>query len=229
MDVLDNPVWHALRETQRGHAEGGSEGGAEALRLQPDIGPWLALPDDPTSESWAALAELLGPGGTGLLIRPEGVEVASGWEKPFAGVAVQMVATASSHEPQLEFEVLEEADVPEMLELVASTQPGPFAVRTIALGTYLGIRRNGHLVAMAGERMQPPGFVEVSAVCTSAEHRGRGLAGALVSALVARVTAGGGAAILHVAKENTGAIRLYETLGFTARRQLTVLGVRAPE
>jgi hypothetical protein len=35
------------------------------------------------------------------------------------------------------------ADVPEVLELVAQTEPGPFLKRTVELGDYLGIRRDG--------------------------------------------------------------------------------------
>src|SRR5258708_2948754 len=74
------------------------------------------------------------------------------------------------------FRPLGARDVPEMLALVERTQPGPFAPRTIELGTYIGVRDGGDLVAMAGERLHPPGFTEISAGCTDASHRGRGLA-----------------------------------------------------
>jgi GNAT superfamily N-acetyltransferase len=70
-----------------------------------------------------------------------------------------------------------------MLDLVARTRPGPFLARTPHLGTYLGIRRGGALVAMAGERMRPPGWTEISAVCTDPAHRGQGLAARLVRAV----------------------------------------------
>ena len=79
------------------------------------------------------------------------------------------------------------ADVPEMLDLVERTQPGPFLARTVELGTYLGIRRDGRLVAMAGERLHPPGFTEISAVCTDAAYRGQGLATRLVRAVAAGI------------------------------------------
>ena len=91
------------------------------------------------------------------------------------------------------------ADVPEMLDLVARTEPGPFVPRTIALGTYLGIRRGGALVAMAGERMRPPGWGEISAVCTDPAHRGQGLAGRLVRAVGAVIRERGDVPFLHAA------------------------------
>jgi predicted GNAT family acetyltransferase len=86
------------------------------------------------------------------------------------------------------------------------------------MGAYYGIRRQGRLVAMAGERLRPPGWTEVSAVCTDPEHRGQGLAGRLVRHTAAGVAARGETPFLHAAAGNTGAIRLYESLGFTLRR-----------
>ncbi len=133
---------------------------------------------------------------------------------------VQMVATeALSGEPDPEAVLLQKHDVPEMLDLVRRTEPGPFGVRTIEMGRYLGIRRDGRLVAMAGERLRPPGFTEISAVCTAAEVRGQGLAGRLVLAVAHGIRERGDIPFLHAAAANTSAIRLYEHLGFTLRRR----------
>ncbi|GAB7003701.1 hypothetical protein JCM18899A_11720 [Nocardioides sp. AN3] len=66
-----------------------------------------------------------------------------------------------------------------MLALVERNKPGQFLPGTPQMGTYLGIRHEGRLVAMAGERLHPPGWTEISAVCTDADFRGRGLAGRL--------------------------------------------------
>jgi len=107
-----------------------------------------------------------------------------------------------------------------MLELVARTDPGPFRERTIELGTYLGIRHEGALVAMAGQRLSPPGWTEISAVCTDAAYRGRGLAARLVRAVAAEIHARGRTPFLHAAASNVNAIRLYEKLGFTTRRPI---------
>ena len=121
-------------------------------------------------------------------------------------------------------------DVPEMLELVAQTEPGPFLSRTIELGDYLGIRREGALVAMAGERFHLDGWTEISAVCTSPDHRGRGLASQLVGALIASIQRRSQRAFLHVLSTNTAAIGLYEQLGFEVRqtRTITVVTREAP-
>jgi predicted GNAT family acetyltransferase len=114
------------------------------------------------------------------------------------------------------------ADVSEVEQLVALTKPGPFARRTIVLGSYIGIRDSGQLVAMAGERMRFDGFTEISAVCTHPDHRGRGHAFRLVSALMRGILARGDTPFLHIYSDNTSAAALYRKLGFAYRRSLTV-------
>ena len=115
-----------------------------------------------------------------------------------------------------------------MLDLVARTEPGPFAPRTIELGTYLGIRRDGALVAMAGERLRVPGLTEISAVCTDPGHRGQGLASRLIRAVAAGIRRRGETPFLHVAGSNINAIRLYESTGFKVRTAITFAAVRTP-
>ena len=122
------------------------------------------------------------------------------------------------------------ADVPEMLELVAQTEPGPFFTRTVELGDYLGIRRDGSLVAMAGERFQLDGWTEISAVCTRPDHRGHGFASLLVGALTASIQRRSQRVFLHVLSTNTGAIRLYEALGFRVRQTAAItVAMRTPD
>src|SRR5579863_5471469 len=100
---------------------------------------------------------------------------------------------------------LSAADVPEMLELVRQTDPGPFLDRTIELGDYLGIRRGSQLVAMGGERFHFDGWTEISAVCTAPRYRGQGLASRLVGALIAGIQHRSERAVLHVLTTNTSA------------------------
>jgi predicted GNAT family acetyltransferase len=85
------------------------------------------------------------------------------------------------------------------------------------MGTYLGIRKDGKLVAMAGERLKLPGYTEISAVCTHPEHLGHGYAGFLMTILAERIRERGETAILHVRAENMRAVQLYERLGFKRR------------
>jgi predicted GNAT family acetyltransferase len=132
---------------------------------------------------------------------------------------------SGSREPLL---VLAPDDVPEMLALVERTRPGPFARRTIELGDYLGVRDGGTLVAMAGERMHPPGYTEISAVCTDANQRGKGLASQLIRALVHSIRGRGETPFLHLTMQNETARRLYDALGFETRATFDVVALRAP-
>ena len=91
------------------------------------------------------------------------------------------------------------------------------------------MRERGKLIAMAGERMRVPGYTEISAVCTSAAARKRGLATRLVRAVAAGIEARGDTAILHVLAENSNAIRVYEALGFATNAAFDVMIVEAAE
>ncbi len=153
-----------------------------------------------------------------------------GWTVEFQGDGLQLVATeALRSEPYEDAVILGAADVPEMVDLVDRTKPGPFAPRTYQLGTYLGVRRGGALVAMAGERLHPPGFTEISAVCTDPAHRGHGLATALVRAVAHNIRERGETPFLHASADNVNAIRLYRSMGFAIRRKVLFTALRSPE
>jgi GNAT superfamily N-acetyltransferase len=219
--VLDNPVWTALTGPHQRFAElDGS-----AVRYQTEVAPFLAIAES-TAAAWDDVRALTGPGGTATVLG-EGLST-PGWEVVHEIPGVQMVEDDVIGSPAAEAVPLTAADVPEMLDLVTRTRPGPFLPRTIELGTYLGIRRAGQLVAMAGERLRPPGWTEISAVCTDPSVRGEGLATRLVLALVAGISARGERAFLHAAADNTGAIRLYESLGFRLRAKPTIVTLRVP-
>jgi ribosomal protein S18 acetylase RimI-like enzyme len=220
--VLDNPVWHAIDGPSAHLAERNGLAG----RYHKDVAPFGAIADDYSSEAWDDLARLIGPGHRAMLFRPT-VRVPGDWLSEFRIPCVQLVADrVTAGPPDLELQPLTADDVPEMLDLVAATRPGPFEHRTIELGTYLGHRSGGRLVAMAGERMRCPGYTEVSAVCTAEDHRGKGLGAALTLAVVHLARARGEEAFLHAASDNVNAIRLYEALGFTLRTPAQVVIVR---
>ncbi|WP_405774869.1 GNAT family N-acetyltransferase [Streptomyces sp. NBC_00859] len=220
--LLDNAAWAALRGPHRRFAETVGS----AARYLPDVAPFVALADPASPRAWDDLAVLVGPGEqtavTGVAAVPDG------WETVRQGTGVQLVADTlrTAHDP--EAVRLTPADVPEMLDLVARTQPGPFLPRTIELGAYWGIRRGGRLLAMAGERLRPPGYTEISAVCTDAGHRGGGLATRLVRHVADGVRGRGDIPFLHAAADNENAIRLYLAMGFTLRRRNLFVVVRAP-
>ncbi|MBA2950914.1 GNAT family N-acetyltransferase [Streptomyces himalayensis] len=220
--ILDNPAWAALTGPHARFAERVGR----AARYPADVSPFTALADPADPRAWDDLAALVGPGGEtavpGVTAPPDGWELVDGIK------GVQLVDTSLRAEPAPEAVRLGPADVPEILELIARTQPGPFLPRTVELGTYLGIRHDGRLIAMAGERLRPPGWTEISAVCTDPAHRGRGLATRLVRAVAAGIRERGDTPFLHASAANTGAIRLYESIGFTLRRYTDFLLVRAP-
>lgn len=223
--VLDNAPWHCLTGPHARFAVGG-----DLVRRYPeDVAPFVAVRtwDDP--RVWDALAELVGPSAeVGLSGGPS--EVPAGWEVVGEGAGVQLVETAAlKPRPDDEAIVLGATDVPEMLALVERNQPGPFRPRTYELGRYVGIRREGRLVAMAGERLHPEGWTEISAVATDAEHRRQGLASRLVLDVAYHIHARGDRALLHAAAGNVTAIAGYEKLGFALRRRTVFSAVRTPE
>jgi ribosomal protein S18 acetylase RimI-like enzyme len=221
VDPLENPVWHALTGPQQTLAEGGER----ARRYIPDFAPFAALPDEIEDKDWDAFADVLGAGDVGVIGRPA-IDIPPQFDRLLDIPGVQMVMTELTEAPVPEYVVLGDDDAPAMRDLVDRTKPGPFRDRTHQLGTYLGVRDGTRLVAMAGERMRLDAYTEISAVCTDPEFRGRGLAAGLVTELAKRIAARSETAILHVAADNTNAIRLYEQLGFTSRREMAFVGLR---
>ena len=229
--VLDNPAWHALNGPRR------SLGRVTALagQFDQDVSPFAALCDDAGPDAWAELTDVVGEGGRALLVRPRGFPVPEPWVVSMQLPLVQLVARGpiaavrGAGRDMPEIVDLDRRDVADMMALVEATEPGPFGPRTIEFGGFVGTRDNRRLVAMAGERIRCGGFTELSAVCTAADHRGRGLATLLVTTLVDRIRARGEEAFLHTAVTNETAIRLYEELGFTLRRGLDVLGLKRGE
>ncbi|MDQ0982893.1 GNAT family N-acetyltransferase [Streptomyces sp. V2I9] len=220
---LDNPVRSSLTGP---HAHFAERRGL-ILRYPPDIASWVALPDTPQAPDWADVAALAGPG-TPVALAAFQEAPPPDWEIAFRAEGVQLVDVSVDAAPDPEAVRLGPRDVPEMLELVSRTRPGPFLPRTVELGTYLGVRRGGVLVAMAGERLHPPGWTEISGVCTDESVRGLGLASRLVRAVAHGIRERGETPFLHAAASNTGAVRLYESLGFRLRRRTEFLSALVP-
>lgn len=176
---------------------------------------------DDTLASRAALAALIPAGGTLGLIEAGPPPTLPGTTLLSARTIDQMVLTSLRRgAPAVAIVPLGAADVPEMLALTALTQPGPFYAETMLQGVFIGVKQDGRLVAIAGERMKPPGFAEVSSVCTHPASRGQGLARALMEAVIDGILARGEQAFLQTYPDNP-AVRLYAALGFRARRTMT--------
>jgi ribosomal protein S18 acetylase RimI-like enzyme len=196
-----------------------------------DIGPLSAV-QELTSEAYTDLAAIVPESDVAALFLENSPEIPAGWQLLRDGTLVQMVCPMGPHRPSLAEAILPmtPADFPEMVTLASLTEPGPFRGHTTNLGAFVGIRVDGRLAAMAGQRLAPTGFAEVSAVCTHPDFRGRGYAQALVAAVTRNIHSEGRVPFLTSFEANTGAIRIYKQVGFVRRRtfQLAVLKPPSP-
>jgi len=227
--LLDNPIWSSL-DADHAHLAVGAESGLRlARRYRSDIGPLSGF-REPSSEAYADLAAIVPEGDIAVLFLEEAARVPAGWELVRDGRLVQMICRSVPDAPKVAEQIvrLGAADFPEMLELTKLTEPGPFRERTGELGGFLGIRVDGRLAAMAGRRLAPTGFAEVSAVCTHPEFRGRGFALALVAAVARDIHSDGRVPFLTSFEANVGAIRVYEQAGFELRRRFELAVLRPP-
>lgn len=216
---LDRPIWSALTTRQASLAVGANG----ALRFAPGYGVFAASVDQ-SLESLAAMAALERPEGVICTVEAAPIPVPPGLAVVKEATLLQMALTALTPggRADIAVEALTEADAPAMLALATLTEPGPFFAKTHRLGDFFGVKQDGRLLAMAGERMKPDGFTEVSGVCAHPDARGRGYAGALMRTVIERILARGETAFLHSYADNVGAIALYRALGFEVRSQMAM-------
>ncbi|MEZ0243596.1 MAG: GNAT family N-acetyltransferase [Sphingomonas sp.] len=217
---LDRPVWNALTGRQAALAQGD----ARAVRLAEDYGVFVAAADW-SADCLTAVRELIPAGGDLWTVEAGEMPVPPGTRVAKEALLHQMVVEALTPAAPPAFEIvpLGEAEAPEMFVLARLTEPGPYNPGTHRLGDFVGVKVDGRVVAMAGERMRPAGFTEVSGVCTHPDFRGRGYAGALMRHVTAAILARGERAFLHSYASNAGAIALYESLGFRFRSEMHAL------
>jgi ribosomal protein S18 acetylase RimI-like enzyme len=223
MHVLDNVIWQALTTRDAPFAESYDE----ARRFVREVGPLGAFREE-GPRGYSSLVGLVRTGDAVGLFLDEPYESRSGWEFVAGAPLLQMVADNGAGSPaglstipkrgSPELVKLGTQDSAEMIELTTLTKPGPFGTRTHELGTYLGIRREGKLVAMAGERLKVPGHTEVSAVCTRPEHTGKGYAAILMAEVIRGIRDRGETPFLHVREDNVRAVEIYKRLGFRKRK-----------
>jgi ribosomal protein S18 acetylase RimI-like enzyme len=224
--LLDNAVWHTLKGPLAAFASDSStlsqnrRGDLVQFDREVNVFDGVEKIDD---TQWRTLATRLGSGGVVGLFRDVVPDPPPGWETHYRDSCFQMLAADIPEPAGMEVVQLGAEDVPEMLELAELTEPGPFSSRTIELGRYIGVRDGERLLAMAGERFRVDGFVEISAVCTHPDARGRGLAAELTLNIAQSIRVGGDEAFLHVIESNENAVRLYQKLGFIIRRKVDVV------
>lgn len=220
---LDNPFWSSLRTRHRGIALRAGF----AARYPADFAPFLGVAEA-GADAVGALEELLAPGESAYLL---GVvpAVPEGWRLQAFRPLAQMVSLRP----------LEPVDGPDMIELSADHRadvlaltalvyPHYFRARTMEMGRYFGIYRDGRLAAMAGERLGTDAFQEVSAICTHPDHNGRGYARRLTAMLSNDNLERGRTPFLHVSHENPRALRMYEQLGYRRRRDIGFWSLTRP-
>lgn len=216
--ILDRPIWSALTS----HHAALAEGSDLAKRYAPDVHPFACGRDD-GPDSMQALADIAAPGDTQIFLQADAISAPHGFNVTATAAGVQMIADGPL--PVVEDERiarLGEADAADMLELATLTQPGPFTLRALVLGNFWGIRDQGRLVAMAGERLKVNGMTEVSGVCTHPDVRGRGLGKLMTRYAAGQISATGQQPFLHTYALNAAAIALYEKIGFRIRTRMHV-------
>ena len=224
--ILDRPVWSALTTRHAALAEGGDL----ARRYDPSIVPFAAARDDSGEESLRALGALAGPGENLLLLQADEIALPRGFAPITTARGVQMILKRPPPKvSDTRIERLRDADAADMLALATLTKPGPFTLRAQALGEFWGVKENGAIVAMAGERMKQEGVTEISGVCTHPDFTGRGLARLLSVFVAHRVLERGETPYLHAYATNTAAIGLYESIGFELRSMMNVAVVKAED
>ncbi|GAB3312358.1 GNAT family N-acetyltransferase [Hymenobacter humi] len=222
--VLDNPVWNALISGNKGLSEG-----VDGVKyFASDVSPFVGF-ETLAPQCFGLLHDLMPTQRLLGVVSPAALAIPGQWQVVQQMQVLQMVqeaATADAVAEEARLIPLGQEHVPAMLALTKRTNPGPFASNTIAFGHYAGIFDGNELVAMAGQRLHPEPYAEISAVCTHPDYLGRGYARQLLQYQARRIRAEAGIPFLHVKADNTGAIKLYESLGFRTRKEMSFYIIR---
>jgi ribosomal protein S18 acetylase RimI-like enzyme len=215
--VLDNPAWNALISGNK-HL---SYGNGQIRYFDKEVSPFIAFEKN-TLDNFRLLYEMLPHNDPVLFLTPAEIDIPGPWKVLRVIKGLQMVCDPVKQQNELHLKLtpLTDEHVPQMLALAKLTNPGPFESRTITFGHYYGIFEGDKLVAMAGQRMHVFNYAEVSAVCTHPDHTGKGYARQLLQYQINRIKGASGIPFLHVRHDNDRAIKVYESLGLSTRRQV---------
>lgn len=216
--VLDNPLWHMLYHNLAKY----TTGTVLAKRCDSNIASAAALANH-SDAAFGDFASLFDAGESTGIVEANPPQGIPGFELRGSFAADQLVCQqrVPLSENEIEIITLTPSDASDMIELVELTKPGPFFPGLLAMRRFVGVRQQGQLVAMAGERIQLPGYCEISAVCTHPDWRGRGYARLLSAVIADGIWARGETPFLHVLAHNTAAYQIYEALHFVKRCELT--------
>lgn len=213
--VLDNPAWYALISGNSNLAYG-----TDSVKFfDKDVAPFVGFNEN-SAENFDALYELINHNGLVMFISPQPAAIPGKWKVLRHIPCLQMVYNGGAVAINTDLIDLTNEHIPQMMELTHLTKPGPFVSRTIDFGHYQGIFDKERLVAMAGQRMAPLPYIEVSAVCTHPDHLGKGYAKQLLLSQVNQIIKQGSIPFLHVRDDNYRAIKVYESIGFTTRTDM---------
>lgn len=221
--ILDNPIFNALVSGNENFAAGNDR----AKFFSPDIALFAGMKEY-SQNDFNVLFRISTAESIFILFAPAELQIPDQWKVTRQMEILQMVYDRTTPPPATDHSItdLQEQHVPDMLALTKMTNPGPFLPGTIRFGNYKGIFDGNRLVAMAGQRLQPTPYIEISAVCTHPDYVGKGYAGMLIADQIRRILAGPGIPFLHVRDDNAIAGKLYQKLGFRARKKLTAFVVQ---
>ena len=212
---LDNPVWYSLNETHKKFSIN-----YDKLKCyHPDFCPFGGYQNDNAiAEKINKYAKLIG----NFFIVGNKPAISKELNLQNELVCLQMVLVRNNDtEVREDIIKLNHQYEEDLFKLVNLVQPGFFRQKTSQLGDYYGIFKNGNLVAVAGERMKTDDFTELSAIVTHPEHTGKGYAKQLIAYTAHKILDQHKTPYLHVAENNTNAIKLYGKSGFETRRRIS--------
>lgn len=213
--VLDNPAFNALIT---GNAQL-NKGDEHIKFFSNQVAPFVGF-DIAIEQGFENLHKLLPHDGPAIYISPAAIETPKEWDVLNLVMCYQMIYEGDYSPVNKTLQPLTYKDVPQMLALTQLTNPGPFLENTIYFGHYEGIFEGDKLIAMAGQRLNPLPYAEISAVCTHPDYLGKGYAKQLLLSQANRIKSEGNIPFLHVRQDNIRAIKVYESMGFVIHQNL---------